>query len=64
MARPKMNTASGGTRDLTMGAHAEAWAEANGRHVPRRNTKVWQKMYEDWHAYAFEYFPNRAPGDE
>lgn len=39
---------------LTLADHAEAWSREQGFRVPRRNTKLWQKMYAKWVDFAFE----------
>lgn len=39
--------------NMTLADHAEAWTREQGRKVPRRNTKAWQRMYERWVRWAF-----------
>ena len=40
----------------TLADHSEAWCSEKGRRVPKRGTKAWREMYEEWIEYAFEDF--------
>jgi len=40
----------------TLAEHAEEWWKEQGKKVPRRKTKEWKKLYEKWHAFAFQDF--------
>ncbi len=40
--------------DIRLCEHAEAWQRKRGERVPDQDTKQYDKMYEEWHAYAFD----------
>jgi len=39
--------------EMTLGEHAESWWKEQGKEVPLRGSKEWQKMYEAWVEWAF-----------
>jgi len=41
---------------MTLADHAEAWHKEQGKEVPKRGTPEWDKMYENWHSFAFRDF--------
>lgn len=43
-------------REMTLAQHAEQWWKEKGEKVPRRDTKAYLKMYEEWVEYAFRDF--------
>lgn len=38
----------------TLAEHAEEWWKEKGRIVPKRGTKAWKSMYQEWIGFAFE----------
>jgi len=53
--------------EMTLAEHAEAWQRERGKKVPRRGTKAYEKMYQEWHAFAFKDFgknPGQKPSPE
>jgi len=44
---------------MTLADHAEAWARENGKIIPPRDTPEYEKLYKEWHAWAFRAFGTR-----
>jgi hypothetical protein len=47
---------------ITLADHAEAWWLEQGKRVPRRKTKAWQRMYVKWIEFAFADFRGTVDG--